>query len=334
MALGETFNLGQLIATAESIKGQRESNLDAKFRREYAGQQAQYAANADARAAAAEGRAATQFSQEQQIQNTKLLNAAATEVAANPQAVTRWLPQLQQAGILQPGVDISAIPPEQLQQAALQLRDSTAQALAALTPEVGARRDAELAVVAARGEQDRQTLAERSKAEAAAAQTAYQRELQLLKVRGQQAIDAARATNNAKATETARSNDAALQKTWRMYTSARKGLLSGLGETVTGPIVGRAPALTEEQQTAEGGVSAMAPVLKQIFRVAGEGTFTDKDQELLLGMVPTRKDLPAARKKKIENIDSIIKAKLGLADSASVEPTAGASGSWSVEVVR
>jgi hypothetical protein len=56
----------------------------------------------------------------------------------------------------------------------------------------------------------------------------------------------------------------------------------------------------------------MAPVLKQIFRVAGEGTFTDKDQALLLEMVPTRKDSPEARAIKTQNIDNIIRAKLGM----------------------
>lgn len=97
-----------------------------------------------------------------------------------------------------------------------------------------------------------------------------------------------------------------------LYETARDGLISGLEASKTGPISGRLPAFTAKQQTAEGGVSAMAPVLKQLFRVSGEGVFTDKDQELLLNMVPTRKDLPEARKAKIENIDNIVKAKLGM----------------------
>lgn len=97
-----------------------------------------------------------------------------------------------------------------------------------------------------------------------------------------------------------------------LYEAAREGLIAGLEGTTTGPVAGRFPALTSGQQIAEGGVAAMAPVLKQLFRVAGEGTFTDKDQELLLNMVPKRTDLPDARKAKIENIDKIVKAKLGI----------------------
>jgi len=126
------------------------------------------------------------------------------------------------------------------------------------------------------------------------------------------------------------------QSTWAMYKQARTGLIGALQNTTTGPISGRMPAYTVEQQIAEGGVAAMAPVLKQIFRVAGEGTFTDKDQELLLKMVPTRADREDARAAKITNIDRIIRAKLGIPDD--VDPDigrtvagGGASGGWTVE---
>ena len=95
------------------------------------------------------------------------------------------------------------------------------------------------------------------------------------------------------------------------WVQARKGLEDGLGRTQTGPLIGQLPAFTTDQQIAEGSVAATAPILKQLFRTAGEGTFTDKDQELLMKMVPTRTDTEEARKAKIENIDRIIRAKLG-----------------------
>lgn len=104
-----------------------------------------------------------------------------------------------------------------------------------------------------------------------------------------------------------------------MWQEARAGLENALNETDTGYFAGRLPAITAAQQTAEGAVAATAPILKQIFRVAGEGTFTDKDQELLLRMVPTRTDEPEARKAKVENIDRIIRAKLGQAAPSSGE---------------
>lgn len=106
--------------------------------------------------------------------------------------------------------------------------------------------------------------------------------------------------------------DTKVKATLELYETARDGLLSGLGGSVTGPVAGRMPAVTSAQQVAEGGVSAMAPVLKQLFRVSGEGVFTDRDQEILIKMIPTRTDNPDARKAKIENIDAIVKAKLGM----------------------
>lgn len=102
------------------------------------------------------------------------------------------------------------------------------------------------------------------------------------------------------------------QTAYAMYEQARNGMMAGLERSETGPIVGRMPAFTAAQQTAQGGVAAMAPVLKQLFRVAGEGVFTDRDQALLLEMVPDRTDRPEARRQKIENIDRIVQAKLGI----------------------
>ena len=126
-------------------------------------------------------------------------------------------------------------------------------------------------------------------------------------------------------TKDARQKATDTKKAVDMYVASRNGLLSGLEGSFTGPIVGRSMAYTAKQQIAEGGVAAMAPVLKQLFRVSGEGTFTDKDQELLLDMVPTRKDEPEARAAKIDNIDKIIAAKLGMpiparAGAASAAP--------------
>jgi len=74
------------------------------------------------------------------------------------------------------------------------------------------------------------------------------------------------------------------------------------------------PALTSPQQIADGAVAAVAPVLKQLFRAAGEGIFTDRDQQLLLEMVPDRTDHPESRIAKMKMIDSIIAAKLAPID--------------------
>ena len=107
---------------------------------------------------------------------------------------------------------------------------------------------------------------------------------------------------------TARSNSAAS----RVYEQGMSGAMEALSGATTGPLVGRLPALTSNQQIAEGGVSAMAPVMKQMFRTAGEGSFTDKDQDLLMAMLPTRADSPEARVSKAANVDNIVRAKLGM----------------------
>lgn len=109
-----------------------------------------------------------------------------------------------------------------------------------------------------------------------------------------------------------------MEAAMNLYETAREGLIGGLSGSATGPVVGRLPAFTANQQIAEGGVAAMAPVLKQLFRVAGEGVFTDRDQQLLLDMIPTRKTRPEAWKPQIENIDRIVKAKLGMGKSSGM----------------
>jgi hypothetical protein len=96
------------------------------------------------------------------------------------------------------------------------------------------------------------------------------------------------------------------------YKAGVTSLEKAMSESATGPLIGRSPALTAKQQIAEGAEATMAPILKDLFRSSGEGTFTEGDQALLLKMVPTRKDHEEARKAKLEMIDEIVKAKLGI----------------------
>lgn len=107
-------------------------------------------------------------------------------------------------------------------------------------------------------------------------------------------------------------SEKSISDAFNLYQAAKKGLTSSLEKTATGPIVGRLPAYTSEQQAADSAVAAMAPVLKQLFRVAGEGVFTDRDQALLLRMVTDRTIRPEARKVVMKNVDNIIRAKLGM----------------------
>jgi hypothetical protein len=109
----------------------------------------------------------------------------------------------------------------------------------------------------------------------------------------------------------------AVEQTYKVYKTARDGIAAALMKTDTGPIVGRMPAFTANQQVAVGSIAAMAPILKQLFRSAGEGVFTDKDQELLMNMIPTRTMRPEAQAQQLELIDRIVRAKLGMEDPAT-----------------
>jgi len=130
-----------------------------------------------------------------------------------------------------------------------------------------------------------------------------------LKPEIQQAVTSsvASAKADADAANKQRSDSAA----FNLYSTAMQGLSTALGGTETGPVFGLLPAITSEAQIADGAIAAVAPILKQVFRVAGEGTFTDSDQRILNEMIPTRKDTPQARASKLNNINSIVRAKLG-----------------------
>lgn len=101
-----------------------------------------------------------------------------------------------------------------------------------------------------------------------------------------------------------------LDASYNLYQVARDGLVQALEGARTGPVAGRLPAMQAADQNADSAVASMAPVLKQLFRSAGEGVFTDKDQQMLLDMMPTRAMLPAARMDAIRRIDAIVQAKL------------------------
>jgi hypothetical protein len=109
-----------------------------------------------------------------------------------------------------------------------------------------------------------------------------------------------------KQTERERSNDVA----FNVYETAIANLTTALGGTITGPGAGFIPAITSSAQIANASVAMMAPVLKGIFRGAGEGTFTDQDQKLLLGLVPDRNTSPDAIVAQLTAIDALVRAKL------------------------
>lgn len=136
-------------------------------------------------------------------------------------------------------------------------------------------------------------------------------------------VDAAvvTAVANAKQEADINAEDRSNQKAFDVYNAAKNNLVTALGGTITGPGAGWLPALTADAQIASGAVAMMAPVLKQLFRASGEGTFTDNDQKMLLDMVPTRDTLPEARIAQLAGIDAIVNAKLGSVSEEAKQKT-------------
>lgn len=97
----------------------------------------------------------------------------------------------------------------------------------------------------------------------------------------------------------------------KVYEVGIRNLSGALGQTTTGPIASIFTSLTDSARTADGAVAIMLPILKQMYRTAGEGTFTDKDQELLEAMLPTRKDDMPTIRSKLTMLDAAVRAKLG-----------------------
>jgi hypothetical protein len=96
-----------------------------------------------------------------------------------------------------------------------------------------------------------------------------------------------------------------------IWDSVSENISKSFAGATTNPLTGMLPALTESQQTAEASLTTAIPTLKEFFRKAGEGTFTEGDQKILVNMLPTRSDYPDVRDRKLKQIDTIIRLKLG-----------------------
>lgn len=137
----------------------------------------------------------------------------------------------------------------------------------------------------------------------------------------------AQASNLAKQAEENRSNSSA----WNVYKTGMGGLVSALGDTSTGSVIGLMPAWASNQKIADGAIAIMRPIIKDVVRSAGEGTFTDQDQKLVDMMIPSRTDDPKATQAKVLMLDNFIKAKLNIDQNTSLfgeqsqQPVAGAS---------
>jgi len=290
----------------------------------------------------------TQFGQQQALQKNKLLNQTLTALRGIPleqrdQAFAAISPQLQQFGI-----DISSFEPGEFTDIDLDQGIAQTQALLGQQTRPQTAGQQEFNALVAIAQDPNATLLERNSANralgnlakvssSAAERIAVDPNLASSIASSQASIEGAKAGSKEtskllaklklepqvkaavatalsdvkvladEAIKTKSNNDA-----FSVYEVGMGAVADALGDTSTGFFAGRIPSITANQQIADGAIAAIAPVLKQLFRSAGEGIFTDKDQELLLAMIPTRKTTPAAIASILANVDAIVKAKLGI----------------------
>tara|TARA_R110000782_G_scaffold263174_1_gene355701 strand:+ start:1689 stop:3014 length:1326 start_codon:yes stop_codon:yes gene_type:complete len=101
-------------------------------------------------------------------------------------------------------------------------------------------------------------------------------------------------------------------KALKAYEAGISSLSTALGNTYTGLGGDLISGLTVDGQIANASVALMAPILKDIFRGAGEGTFTKDDQEILLRMLPTANMKSGAREAALKQLDMVVRAKLSV----------------------
>lgn len=155
-----------------------------------------------------------------------------------------------------------------------------------------------------------------SKAGAAESAKLTEQREQLPQLRAAIASAEAAAKQSAEISAEKRSNSRAFST----YETGMANLGKALGATTTGPAAGWLPAITADAQVAEGAAAVMAPILKSLFREAGEGTFTEGDQKLLMDMLPSRSDHPEAAKAKMKFIDDLVRQKLSAGPAQQAAP--------------
>ena len=78
----------------------------------------------------------------------------------------------------------------------------------------------------------------------------------------------------------------------------------------TGILFGNLPAMTSAAQIADQAMRLVFPILKDLNRGPGEGVFTDKDAEALIGMLPTRSMNKDVAAQALDNVKNLMMLKL------------------------
>jgi hypothetical protein len=92
--------------------------------------------------------------------------------------------------------------------------------------------------------------------------------------------------------------------------SSLEDLEGAFNNALTGPIVGLGPSITKPAQALDLAHATVSAILKQVFKVAGEGNFSDSDQKLLLGLIPDKRTDRSVAIAQKNLIREIVKSKI------------------------
>jgi len=111
-----------------------------------------------------------------------------------------------------------------------------------------------------------------------------------------------------------------IDRKYNAFDVAMTAVEEAFSKTNTGPISGRLRSAGRDNRKAKAAAALLQPALKDMFRSAGEGTFTDSDQKILLDLAPTIYDDDDVARFKMQKIREIVSAKLGVGNTTENDP--------------
>tara|TARA_B110000285_G_scaffold230569_1_gene297443 strand:+ start:1935 stop:3158 length:1224 start_codon:yes stop_codon:yes gene_type:complete len=101
---------------------------------------------------------------------------------------------------------------------------------------------------------------------------------------------------------------------YKLVSTDLKNTYQSIGATLTGSLQGNLPAASQNSRMFETTQKQMLPLLKDVFRKPGEGTFTEGDQRLLTELLPNRTMDAEEFNAAITRLDAVVAMKVSQAD--------------------
>ena len=101
---------------------------------------------------------------------------------------------------------------------------------------------------------------------------------------------------------------------YKLVSTDLKNTYKNIAANLTGPLQGNLPAASQNSRMFETTQKQMLPLLKDVFRKPGEGTFTEGDQRLLTELLPNRTMDAEEFDVAIKRLDAVVAMKVSQAD--------------------